>query len=381
MPQFYASTSRGLSEALSRELKEIGLKVGRVDRQGCAFEGPWSDCVKANLRSRLATRISLPVLDFPAYKADELYNNVKKHDFTRYLTAKMTFSVKAKINTCAIKDQRLLAMKVKDVIADQFNEKWGIRPDVDKEIPDVRFFIFGSRNEYRLSVDTTGYSLSQRGYRKDSTEAPLREHLAAGLIELTSWDKKTPLVDPLCGSGTLLIEAALMLKNISPGSFHKKFSFQSFSHIPEKLFDEELEKAMAEESEGPDFKLFGFDKNGKNINASQKNAERAGVDDLIVFTRANALSLEAPVPQGIIVTNPPHGIRLGDEFFLEEFYKNLSHNLKKNFSGWPLWILSGDPKWTSCLKMKAKKHYSIDNGGVDCRWIHYPINKSRTPLE
>ena len=376
MPKFYASTSRGLSEALSQELKEMNLKVIQVDKQGCAFEGPWSDCVKANIRSRLATRIVLQILDFSAYKAEELYNNVKKHDFTKYLKTNMTFLIKAKINACAIKDQRLLAMKVKDVIADQFNKKWGTRPDIDKESPDVRFFIFGSKNEYRLSVDTTGYSLSQRGYRKESTEAPLREHLAAGLIQLTGWNKKIPLVDPLCGSGTLLIEAALMLRNISPGSFHKKFSFQSFSHIPKKLFEEELEKAMAEENNEPDFKLFGFDRSWKNIEAAKKNAERAGVDDLIVFTKTNALSLLPPVSKGLIVTNPPHGIRLGDEFFLEEFYKDFAYNLKKNFPGWPLWMLSGDPKWTKFLKMKAGKYYSIDNGGIDCRWIHYPINKS-----
>lgn len=376
MPQFYASTSRGLSEALSQELKEMGLQVSHTDKQGCRFEGPWSDCVKANLRSRLATRIVLPVLDFSAYKPEELYKNVKKHDFTRYLKSEMTFSVKSKTNACVIKDQRLLAMKVKDAIADQFNKKWGVRPSVDKESPDVRFFIFGSKNEYRLSVDTTGYSLSQRGYRKDSLETPLREHLAAGLIWLTGWDKRIPLVDPLCGSGTFLIEAALMLRNISPGGFHKKFSFQSFSHIPEKLFDKELEKVMAEENSGPDFKLFGFDKSWKNIEAAKKNAQRAGVDDLIVFTKANALSLLPPVSKGLIVTNPPHGIRLGNEFFLEEFYKDFAYNFKKNFPGWPLWMLSGDPKWTGFLKMKARKHYRIDNGGVDCRWIHYPINKS-----
>ena len=376
MPKFYASTSKGLSEALSQELREMELQVVQVDKQGCSFEGPWSDCVKANIRSRLATRIALPILDFPAYKAEELYNNVKKHDFTKYLKTNMTFSVKAKTNACVIKDQRLLAMTVKDAIADQFNKKLGVRPNIDKEFPDVRFFIFGSKNQYRLAVDTTGYSLSQRGYRKDSTEAPLREHLAAGLIQLTGWNKKIPLVDPLCGSGTLLIEAALILGNISPGSFHKKFSFQSFSHIPEKLFDEELEKAMAEEKSGPDFKLFGFDKSWKNIEAAKKNAQRAGVDDFIIFKKADALSLLPPVPKGLIVTNPPHGIRLGDEFFLEEFYKDFAYNLKKNFSGWPLWLLSGDQKWTKFLKMKAKKNHPIDNGGVHCRWIYYPINKS-----
>lgn len=373
MPQFYASTSRGLSEVLSEELKSFGIKVGKADQQGVSFEGPWSDCAIANLRSRVATRISLPILDFPAYKIDELYNNVQKHDFTKYLTPKMTFSIKAKLKKCSITDQRILAMKVKDVIADQFNEKFGIRPSVDKKLPSVRFFIFGSKNEYRLSVDTSGHSLSQRGYREYSVEAPMREHVAAGLLQLTNWDMKTPLVDPMCGSGTLLIEAALALKSVSPGTFHKKFSFQNFEHVPPKLFDDEIEKVLAEENDGPGFKLYGFDKLGDNIKAAQKNAIEAGVDDMIEFKRANAVTLDPPVEKGMIVVNPPYGIRLGDEFFLEELYKNWSHNLKTNYGGWEAWVLSGDPKWTRFLRMKAEKRHPIDNGGVDCRWIHYKI--------
>ena len=375
MPQFYASTSKGLSEALAKELEKIGLCVGRIEKQGCFFEGSWSDCVRANLRSHLATRISLPVLDFPAYKMDELYSNIRKHDFTKYLTPKMSFFIKSDVRECFIRDQRFLAMKFKDAISDQFNEKFSSRPSIDKDSPHVRFFIFGSRNQYRVSVDTTGQSLGHRGYRKSSYGAPLREHLAAGLIRLTDWDQKTPLVDPMCGSGTLLIEAALMLKRISPGSFHKKFSFQFFKHIPEKLLDEELEKLMAEETTVPDFKLLGFDKSAKSIQMARENALRAGVEDQILFQKADAIYLKPEVQKGMMVTNPPHGIRMGDEFFLEELYKNFSYNLKKNFPGWSVWILSGDPRWTGFLKMKSKKHYSIDNGGVNCRWIHYLVNK------
>lgn len=374
MPQFYASTSRGLSEALANELKEMGLKVGGVDKQGCSFEGPWSDCAKANLRSRIATRISLPILDFPAYKIEELYNNVKKHDFTRYLTPEMTFSIKAKLNQCSITDQRMLAMKVKDVIADQFNEKFGRRPGVDKKAPSVRVFIFGSKNEYRLSVDTTGRSLSQRGYREQSVEAPMREHVAAGLLRLSGWEKDVALVDPMCGSGTLLIEAALQLKNVSPGTFHNKFSFQHFSHVPEGLFDAELEKCLGEEGEGPGIKFYGFDKNYQNVKAAQKNAVEAGVDDIVEFAKADAKQLKPPIENGMMVVNPPYGVRLGDEFFLEELYRDWAFNLKQNYSGWNVWVLSGDPKWTRFLNLKANKRFPIDNGGVDCRWIHYKIN-------
>jgi putative N6-adenine-specific DNA methylase len=376
MPQFYASTSRGLAQPLAEELQEMGLKVGKVDQQGCSFEGPWTDCAKANLRSRIATRISLPILDFPAYKADELYDNVKKHDFTKYLKPNMTFSIKAKLKQCSITDQRILAMKVKDVIADQFTEKFGERPSVDKKLPNVRFFIFGSKNEYRLSVDTTGHSLSQRGYRENTVEAPMREHVAAGLLRLTGWEQKTPLIDPMCGSGTLLIEAALMLKGVSPGTFHKKFSFQYFDHIPSDLFDQEIEKVLSEEGGPVNFKLYGYDKSGRNVEAARKNAEEAGVDDVIEFERANAVTLKPPIESGMIVVNPPYGVRMGDEFFLEELYRDWAYNLKQNYRGWDIWLLSGDAKWTRFLKMKANKRTPIDNGGVDCRWIHYKINKT-----
>ena len=375
MPQFYASTSRGLSEVLANELKSFGLKVDKIDKQGCSFEGPWVDCATANLKSRIATRISLPVLDFPAYSEDEIYNNVLKHDFTKYLRPDQSFLIKAKLNDCGkIKDQRMVAMKTKDAIADQFMKKFDRRPDINKETPDVRIFIFGSKNEFRMSVDTTGYSLSQRGYREDSVEAPLREHFAAGLLKLCQWDMQTPIVDPMCGSGTFLIEAALMLKSVSPGTFHKKFSFQNFSHVPEKLFDDEIEKIMAEETDGSTFKLYGFDKSGRNIKSAIRNAERAGVDDLIEFKKGDATQIESPVKDGIIITNPPYGIRLGDEFFLEELYKNFSFNLKKNFTGWDVWMLSGDPKWTRFLRLKAEQRFQVDNGGIDCRWIHYKIN-------
>ena len=224
-------------------------------------------------------------------------------------------------------------------------------------------------------MDTSGHSLSQRGYREHSVEAPMREHVAAGLLQLSNWDQKSPLMDPMCGSGTLLIEAALMLKSISPGTFHKKFSFQHFEHIPAELFDEEIEKVLAEETDGPDFKLYGFDKSGRNVEAATRNAEDAGVGDLIEFKKADAVTLTPPIEKAMIVVNPPYGVRMGDEFFLEELYRDWSHNLKQNYKGWEMWLLSGDPKWTQFLKMKAEKRYPIDNGGVDCRWVHYKIKK------
>ena len=275
MPRFYASTSRGLSHVLAHELKNLDIKVIKEDRQGVEFEGPWTDCVRVNLRSRVATRVSLPVLDFPAYNEQELYDNIMKHDFTKYLKPNQKFMIKAKVKDSKITDQRLVAMKVKDGIADQFTSEFGSRPDVNKDNADVRVFIFGSKNQFRVSVDTTGYSLTQRGYRKDRNEAPLREHIAAGLITLTNWEKDIPLVDPMCGTGTLLIEAALMVKNVWPGTFHKKFSFQNFSHIEQGLFEEELEKCIGEEIEESPLHFYGFDKDGKSIEAAKEKCRES----------------------------------------------------------------------------------------------------------
>ena len=168
-----------------------------------------------------------------------------------------------------------------------------------------------------------------------------------------------------------------MLKSLAPGTFHKKFSFQHFEHVEPGLFDQEIEQVLNEEVDGTPGLLYGFDRSGQNIRAAKANAERAGVEDLIHFERADATQLEPPVEQGMIVTNPPYGIRLGDEFFLEELYKNFSFNLKKNYGGWHAWILSGDAAWTRFLKMKAEQRFPLDNGGVDCRWIHYKILASR----
>ena len=373
MPQFYASTSRGLSEVLAEELRALGLKTLEVDRTGCLFDSSWQGCCRANLQLRSATRVSLPVQDFTAYDDQELYNNVLKHDFTKYLTADQTFVVRSKVFESAITDQRIVALKVKDAIADQFTEKFGKRPDVNKDEPDVRIYIHGHKNQFRVSVDTSGHNLSSRGYRKDAGEAPLREHVASGILNLMKWDQKTPIVDPMCGSGTFLIEAALQATKTAPGSLAKGFSFQNFSHVPSEMFDEEIEAAMESETLPEGLHFYGFDKDSKAIKAAKENAKRAGVEELITFAKGDIRELRKPVESGVILTNPPWGIRLGNEFFLEELYKDFAHVLKTEFQGWSAWLLSGDPQWTRFLKLKASQKYPLDNGGVDCRLIHYSI--------
>lgn len=383
MPKFLAVTSRGLEDVLMREAKELEIPRLAAASTGVSFEGGWQYCYRMNLRSRFSTRILMPILDFIAYKQEEIYNQIQKHDYTKYIPAHGSLRVDAKTEECAMKDQRMLAMIVKDAIVDQFRDKYGERPDVDKENPDLRIHIKGYKNSYQVAIDTSGVALSKRGYRRSQVIAPLRETVAAGVIALTGWDGKSVIVDPMCGSGTFLIEAALMAQKIYPGTLKGKFSFQKFSTFDEDVWQKELdsclneEAAEVEEYEGEKM-FFGFDKDRDALKAAITNAKAAGVDHLIDFRRGDVRDLEwgESKPKGIIITNPPYGVRLGEEAFLVELYRDFAYVLKKEFKGWEAWILSGNRELTQHLGMKANRRIPVMNGNLDCRLLHYRINKS-----
>ncbi|HRO67195.1 MAG TPA: THUMP domain-containing protein, partial [Pseudobdellovibrionaceae bacterium] len=207
MPQFFASAPKGLSDALEIELKELGLNVLEKSQSGVMFESNWEGCYKANLHSRIASRIMKPILDFTAYQPEELYAAIQKHDFTKYIKPNQTLTIDASVRDGRMHDQRFVAMKVKDAIVDQFREKFDVRPDVDNTRPDLRVQVRAVKNQFSVSIDTSGSSLFQRGYRRDVVDAPLKENLAAGLLKLTEWDRQSSLVDFFVGSGTFLIEA------------------------------------------------------------------------------------------------------------------------------------------------------------------------------
>ncbi len=280
MARFFAVTSKGLADVLSQELEGLGLRPLDKGPAGVSFDGSWEDCYRANLELRTATRVLLPVLDFPAYQPEELYANLRKHDFTKYISVKDTFAIDASVKESSFRDQRFVAMKAKDAIVDQFREKFDERPDVDTKSPDLNIMVRIIKNQVSVAIDTTGANLSQRGYRQEAGDAPLREHLAAGLVRMTGWDETIPLVDPMCGSGTLLIEAALMLKNIAPGSLRKSFAFQKFANFNGELWDKVVTETLNREKPTA-VHLYGYDRDSKIIKVAQRNAERAGVDDVI----------------------------------------------------------------------------------------------------
>ena len=376
MAKFLALTSFGLRDVLEEEIKNLGLNIVDREATGIFFESNWEGAYRANLCLRTATKILLPVLDFPAYNPDDLYHNVQKHDFTKYIRADQTLSIDAHVRESALQDQRFVAMKIKDAIVDQFRDKCdGVRPDVDRDNPALDIVVRVYKNIVSLAVNTTGPTLSMRGYRHDSVMAPLREHLAAGLIEMTGYDGHQPLVDPMCGSGTFLIEAALKALNIAPGSLRKRFAFQGFKTFQEEAWSRVLEDVLDQEYSNIPAKIYGMDINGKALQAAQNNADRAGVTDFITFKQGPIVTLEPPPGStpGIVIINPPYGERLGITEGLKDVYRDLAFSLKQGYKGWKLFLLSGNSELTGALRLKAERRHRVYNGNLDCRFLEYQI--------
>ena len=375
MPEFYAPAPRGLKEPLRQEFHELGFKKIKNVASGITFEGPWSECYRANIQSRLANRILKPLLEFVAYEPDELYRHVMRHDFTKYIQPTQTLRVEASITESKLRDQRFVALKVKDAIVDQFREKFGERPSVDKANADLSIHVYASKNQFYLYLDTSGDPLLQRGYRRQAGTAPIKESLAAGLLFLSGWDKKTPIVDPFCGSGTILIEAALMASNIAPGSLRQRFAFEGLSNFDNQAFGDIVESCADQELADVDVKFFGFDHDPEAIKSARANARRAGVEHLIEFKVREVAKLSPPVDKGIIITNPPYGVRLGDHKMLEWIFKDFSHALKEEFSGWDVWILSASQEQSASFGLKSNQKFQVFNGNLECRFLKYQIKK------
>lgn len=373
MPQFFAVTSRGLQEPLVEELAELGLKNVEKGPGGAYFESNWEGCYRANLLSRLSSRILKPVLDFTAYNGEELYGQIRRHDFTKYIDLNQTFKVEASVQECAIHDQRFLAMKVKDAVVDQFREKSGERPNIETDTPDFKIFVRGFKNQYQVSIDTSGDALFMRGYRREAGLAPMKETLAAGLVRLSGWKKDRPIVDPMCGSGTILIEAALDALNVAPGSMRRGFGFERLKGFEQGVYDQVIDEVVEKEIEELPFKFYGFDTDRKVLQIAKENAKRAGVDHLIEFKNESIATLKPPVEGGLMITNPPYGTRIGDEDNLKDLYRDLGHTLKHQFQGWEAWILSGNKDLILEMKLKASRKHFVYNGGLECRFLRYEM--------
>ena len=367
-----AKTLFGLEEILAGELSDLGGKKIRPMNRSVEFYGDKRTLYKASLWCRTATRIIKPIADFKAGDEDELYHKVLKIDWDKYLSLRQTFAIDAVITKSGFDNSLYVAQKTKDAIADYFRKKTGRRPSVDIKNPDVRINVYIFQDKCTIALDASGEPLFKRGYRTKTGKAPLNEVLAAGIVLHSEWDRKSPFVDAMCGSGTIVIEAALLARNIAPGLTRKKFAFMNWPDYDEHLFKTICSNARKAMLPKLDFEMVGSDKNRLQAQEAAENARLAGVGRDIKFKASDISSLIPPPAPGTLIINPPYGERLSvDE--IHQFYQSIGDLFKKNFIGYDAFIFTGNLPAAKHIGLRTSRRIQMYNGPIECRLLKYEM--------
>jgi len=371
--RFFATAAKGVEPVLAGELRALGMRDVVEETGGVRFFGELEAAYRANLWLRTANRVLMTLREFNCPSEQALYDGVRKIDWRRHLTSKMTLAVDANVRSSTIKHSKYAALKTKDAIVDQLREKTGSRPSVDPENPDLRINVHIDRNHCTLSLDTSDESLHKRGYRTAGLEAPLKETLAAALVCFTEWDMKSPFIDPMCGSGTIVIEAALKAANIAPGLIRKTFGFQQWLNFDKNLWDSLVNQAEGLRKPKPQAPIRGYDISGKAISAAMENARAATVGPFVPFIRKDIKDLEPPPGPGVIIVNPPYGERLGQKQELEPFYKTIGDVFKQKCKGYSGFVFTGNLELAKHIGLKASRRIVLFNGPIESRLLKYEL--------
>ena len=365
-----AKTFMGLEPVLAKELTELGASDVQIGRRMVSFSGDKEMMYRANFQLRTAIRILKPIHKFKATDADMVYDKIKEIDWTQYLDTNKTFAVDAVVFSEEFKHSKFVSYKVKDAIVDQFREKVGKRPNISVSNPDIRLHIHIADTTATLCLDSSGESLHRRGYRQESVEAPLNEVLAAGMIMLTGWNGDCDFIDPMCGSGTLLIEAALIAQNISPGVFRKEFAFEKWNDFDKDLFD----SVYNDDSREREFKhrIIGYDIDPKAVGTARNNIKAAGMSNVISVDIQDFKDFKQPAEKCIMVTNPPYGERISTPNLLET-YHTIGEKLKKEFVDNEAWIISYREECFEQIGLKPSIKIPLYNGSLECEFRKYVI--------
>lgn len=381
MFEMAAKTLYGLEEILAEELIALGADGIQISRRVVIFEGDKELMYKANFCCRTALKILKPIVRFQANNPDEVYEQIKKTDWTAYLSGNKTFAVDAVVYSETFTHSKFVSYRVKDAIADYFTEKGLQRPSIRVSNPDIQLHLHISHNECTLSLDSSGESLHKRGYRVEELEAPLNEVLAAGMILKTGWRGESHFVDPMCGSGTLLIEAALIAMNIAPGIFRGKYAFEKWDDFDAELF----ERISTDDSREREFncKCFGSDISRKAVVAAMKNVKNAGLSRYIELKVLPFQEMQENPGKGILITNPPYGERLRPNDLMN-LYAMIGERLKHVFPGYEAWIISASPEGLDEIGLKPDSKMKLINGALNCEYRQYVLfsgkRKDRTGL-
>lgn len=368
--ELIAKTFQGLEEVLAQELTELGASNIEIGRRMVSFTGDKAMMYRANFCLRTAIRILKPIKHFTAKTADEVYEAVKSIEWENYLDNMSSFAVDAVVFSNEFRHSKFVAYKVKDAIVDYFREKTGNRPSVRINNPDVSFNIHVAEDQCTLSLDSSGESLHRRGYRQEQVEAPLNEVLAAGMILMTGWRGECDLIDPMCGSGTIPIEAALIARNIAPGVFRKEFGFEKWKDFDQDLFD----SIYNDDSQEREFnhKIYGYDNNPKANEIATHNVKAAGVTKDVILKIQPFQQFEQPAEKSIIITNPPYGERISSGDLLD-LYHMIGERLKHAFIGNDAWILSYRDECFDQIGLKPSIKIPLFNGALECQFRKYQL--------
>ncbi|MBQ9652259.1 MAG: RNA methyltransferase [Prevotella sp.] len=365
-----AKTFMGLENVLAEELTALGANDIEIGRRMVSFTGDKEMMYRANMQLHTAIRILKPIREFKAKSADDVYNEVSAIDWSQYLDVRKTFAVDSVVFSEEFRHSKFVAYKVKDAIVDQFRERTNMRPNVSVTNPDIRLHIHIAEDKATLCLDSSGESLHRRGYRQESVEAPLNEVLAAGIILMSGWRGETDFIDPMCGSGTLLIEAALIAHNMAPGLFRKEFAFEKWQDFDADLFDQ----IYNDDSQEREFNhhIYGYDVDPKAVNTALRNVRAASLTNDITVTLQDFKDFEQPEEPAIMITNPPYGERISTPNLLET-YQMIGERLKHAFQGNEAWVLSYREECFEQIGLRPSIKIPLYNGALECELRRYQM--------
>lgn len=363
---FFAPCPRGLETVLAEELTELGALSVVAGDAGVAFEGDAALAMNANLESRIASRILWRVATGPYHNEQVIYDAALSLPWSEWMDVEQTIMVETNARRCPLRSLDFVTLRVKDAVCDHFRNHVGSRPSVDSRTPDIRISIFLDEYNFFLYLDTSGDALFRRGERVESGEAPLKKNLAAGILRIAGWRPGIPLLDPFCGAGTFLWEAAEWSLNRAAG-LNRRFGFEHLKGWDLSAWPAIKAAAEARAEPARPLPLWGFDLKGDALVAAEANFEAADLVGCAQWKQVNMLESSPPAPEGYLITNPPYGVRLGEQAELAELYPKLGDTLKKRYAGWTAWFLSADMQLPKGIRLKVSRRTPLFNGALECR--------------
>lgn len=369
--QLVISTYAGLEDVLADEIRVLGGRDIDIHTRAVSCVGDKGFVYKANFSLRTALRVMIKISDFQVNNGDDVYNGVMQTDWSQYMQVDQTMAVRCILNSGVFDNNLFPALKAKDAIADQFRNAVGKRPDVDRVNPHLEVILFINKETGQVLINSSGASLHQRGYRKEVDKAPLSEVLAAGILMLSGWEPHIPLVDFMCGSGTIPIEAALMAAKVPPGTFRESFAFERWPDFDPELYKLIREKQMDRITD-TDVKIFGNELNKWVLEKAKANVEAAGVEDMVSLHLGDFHDFKHNLTRGVVIINPPYGEKLVVEE-LEKLYADIGTHLKHHYTGFKAWIFTGSPEGAKAIGLRPNRRIKLFNGPIECRLLGFEL--------